>query len=157
MRNTERLLIDTVYHVWQVRVILKGPSSTFKHSKRQGVTHMQNYRVRNWQVAALLIGVFLLVLAGCGRGDEEEGATAVPPTATAVPATATVVPPTATVVPPTPTVVPAVRNEDEEEEATIRQLLSNADLFEYKIGKAARRSDFCDYKRPAYLQLGNRQ
>ena len=116
---------------------------------------MQIPKVRNWQVAALLVGVLLLVLAGCGRGDEEEGATAVPPTATVVPPTATAVPPTATVVPPTATVVPAMRDEDEEDEATVRQLLSNAELFEYEIGEAGRRSDFCDYKRPTYLQPGD--
>ena len=72
---------------------------------------------------------------GCSREDEAEGVTAVPPTATTVPATATAIPPTATVVRPTATVVPATRDENEEEEATIRQLLSNADLFEYEIGK----------------------
>lgn len=114
---------------------------------------MQNYQVRNWQVAALLVGVLLLVLAGCGREDEAEGVTAVPPTATAVPPTATVVPPTATVVPPTATVVPATRNEDEEEEATVRQLLSNADLFEYKIGKAGGALTFATISDPLTFNL----
>ncbi|MDE2822453.1 MAG: hypothetical protein OXK79_02990, partial [Chloroflexota bacterium] len=114
---------------------------------------MQNYQVRNWQVAALLVGVFLLVLAGCGREDEAEGVTAVPPTATAVPPTATVVPPTATVVPPTATAVPAMRDEDEEDEATVQQLLSNAELFEYEIGKAGGALTFATISDPLTFNL----
>ena len=53
---------------------------------------MQHLQIRNWWAIALLLSVFVLVLAGCAREDEEEG-------------------------------------------ATVEQLVRNADQFEYSTGK----------------------
>ena len=114
---------------------------------------MQNLEIRNWMVVAYWQGVFALLLVGCGRGDEDEGATVVPPTATVVPPVATAIPPTATIVPPTATAVPATRDEGEEEEETVRQLLSNADLFEYEIGRQGGALTFATISDPLTFNL----
>lgn len=65
---------------------------------------MENVNLRNaWQgTLAIVLGIVIVFVSGCGST-----ATAIPPSATPVPPTATPVPPSATPVPPTATLVPA--------------------------------------------------